>query len=211
MKKIIAGILFILMLQTSGLYTAALEIDDKPAPTEKSECKWVNLHQTERDAKIKYFKENIFTENSAKSIKTSEFRKQFRGHLKDARTDKTYKYVLDGITETNEYYISGYFKRYTDAEILYSYALQPKTDIRHIYYYNAAGNLLYMDSITGMYPRYPYLANRYNAKGKLLNIILFEDKDTQYVYKRNGKFEGYWYKDRMYNRKGNEIYTRTNW
>jgi hypothetical protein len=211
MKKIITIALLMLLFQATGAYASIIEPDDKPTKSVKSDCKWVNLHQTERDAKIKYMrgKLTIFGEN--KSFKKSEFRKQYRGHLKDARTDKNYVLILNGATGNNEYIMAGYFKEYSDADILYEYTLQPRRDYRHIYHYNGEGNLIYMNDIIGPYPRFPYISRQYNNNGKLKDIIYFESRDLQYVYKANGKFKGLWDRDKMYSRRGNIIKVRTAW
>ncbi|MBR6098644.1 hypothetical protein IKP85_02750 [bacterium] len=211
MRKIIIAVLLMLLFQTAGTYTAAWEIDDKPAKNEKSDCKWVNLHQTERDAKIRYMRGKLTAFGENKSIKKSEFKKQYRRYMKDAKTDANYRLISDGVKVTNENIMTGYFKEYNDAKVLYEYSLQPRRDYRNVFYYNGEGNLIYMNSIAGPYPRFPYISRQYNNNGRLKNIIYFENHDLQYVYKANGKFRGLWDGDTMYNRRGYIIKTRTNW
>ena len=213
MKKIIAAVLFVMLCQVGGNFCTAWanDSDTTTVLSAKIECTWVNMHQTERDAKIKYIKGKLFSDGNAVSIKKKDFRNQYRGYLKDKKYKTNYRLISNNVEETKDYNMAGFFKDYGDAKILYSYALQPKNDLKHIYYYSAYGTLAYIDDIQGDYPNFPYISKQYKNNGKLAGVIYYENHDVQYVYEPDGDFKGLWYKDKMYNRKGKEILTRSNW
>ena len=107
--------------------------------------------------------------------------------------------------------MAGFFKKFGGDNVLYSYALQPKEDMKHAYYYSALGHLAYVDNISDNYPNFPYYSKQYRANGKLAGAIYFESRDMQYTYDPKGKFKGVWYKEKMYDINGKEILSRTNW
>jgi len=204
MKKIIATLFIVLMLQSGYSAVNALQIDDKPEPGVRFECPWVNLRQTERDAKIRYHKKLIFDNGLAVSLDKKTFKQDYRGVLQDKRGDRHYKLITnENVNETADNYLQGYFKEYTDSSILRTYSVQPKKDVLHVYNYYADGRLAYIEDILGHYPGFPYIVRRYNEKGKLVLITYFENEDIRYLYNQKGKFKGYWYKGKLYNRKGN--------
>ena len=202
MKKIITALFMIFLLQTGFSAVNALQIDDKPEPGAKSECRWVNLRQTERDAKIRYYKGMLFGNGLATSIDKETFKKEYRGRMLDIRNDKNYKLLADNVNETYDNFIEGYYKEYTDANVLQEYAIQPKNDVLHIFYYNADGTLAHMNDILGPYPNFPYVSRQYNKNGKLTRITYFDSKDTRYIYDGKGHFKGHWYKGELYNKWG---------
>ena len=212
MKKIIALLMFLFMINF-GVYSMAAEETSEETPVIEASVQydWVNLEQAERDAKIKYFHERLFGDGNAVNISKKEFRNQYKAFLKDEKVKTHYRLITNDVKETNEFNMSGFFKKYKSYMLLYSYALQPKNDLKHIYYYSAMGTLAYLDNIEGDYPNFPYTSKQYRANGKLAGVIYFENPDLQYIYKPNGEFKGIWFKEKMYDKKGKEILTRTNW
>ena len=131
--------------------------------------------------------------------------------MKDENYRAHYRQISAGRKETAEENMSGFFTKFRGQEILYSYAIQPKKDLRHVYYYSAKGNLAYVDDISENYPNFPYHSKQYRSNGKLAGVIYFETRNIQYMYAPNGKFKGIWFKDKMYDANGKELMTRTNW
>lgn len=211
MKKILAAILFIILCQAGTSFTPVLAETDNPVLEATIEKVWVNMEQAERDAKINYYRDKLFSDGKAASMSKKDFRAIYKDKLKDSRHRINYRLISAGINETAEYNLSGFFTDFNDAKVLYAYATQAKKDLKHIYYYNAMGKLSYIDDIIGDYPNFPYVSKQYRSNGKLAGVILFENHDLQYVYEPDGHFKGLWYKDKMYNRKGNVILTRSNW
>ncbi len=212
MKKYLFILLFALLSYSTNCTYASEDISkDIPVLEASVQYDWVNLEQAERDAKVKYFYERLFGDGNAVNMSRKEFRKSYKDFLKDAKTRTHYRLISNDVKESSEFNMSGFFRQYKSNLILYSYALQPKKDLKHIYYYSALGTLAYLDNIEGDYPNFPYTSKQYRANGKLAGVIYFENQDLQYVYKPNGEFKGIWYKDKMYDRKGKEILTRSNW
>ena len=92
---------------------------------------------------------------------------------------------------------------------IYMYALQDKKDVSKAYYYDALGNLKYIDFIEGEYPDYPYYSIQYRISGQPVSAIYFVSKDTQYLFAPNGDFTGVWHKHNLYNKSSEIILTRT--
>ena len=92
---------------------------------------------------------------------------------------------------------------------IYMYAIQDKNDVSKAYYYDALGNLKYVDFIYGEYPDYPYYSIQYKISGKPVSAIYFVSKDCQYLFNPDGEFEGVWYKHNLYNKESEIILTRT--
>lgn len=212
MKKLLFTLLFVFVSYTAN-YTYASEniSQDTPVLAASIQYDWVNLAQAERDAKVKYFHERLFGDGNAVNLSRKEFRKLYKDFLKDEKTKTHYRLISNNVTESVDFNMSGFFRQYKSKPILYSYALQPKKDLKHIYYYSALGTLAYLDDIEGEYPNFPYISKQYRSNGKLAGVIYFETPDLQYVYKPNGEFKGLWFKDKMYDTKGKEILTRSNW
>ena len=91
----------------------------------------------------------------------------------------------------------------------YMYALQDKEDVSHAFYYDAMGNLHYVDFIDGYYPDYPYYSIQYRISGKPVSAIYFISQDCQYLFSPKGEFQGVWYKHKLYNQNNKVILTRT--
>ena len=212
MKKLLVILIFTIFA-IGGNYSCASEnvTGETPVIEASVEYNWVNLEQAERDAKVKYFHERLFGDGKAVNLSRKEFRSQYKDFLKDTKSRTHYRLISNDVKETAEFNMSGFFRQYKSNLILYSYALQPKNDLKHIYYYSALGTLAYLDNIEGDYPNFPYTSKQYRANGKLAGVIYFENQDLQYVYKPNGEFKGIWLKDKMFDSKGKEILTRSNW
>ena len=89
------------------------------------------------------------------------------------------------------------------------YAIQDKKDVSKSYYYDALGNLRYVDYNYGEYPDYPYYTIQYSISGKPISAIYNISKDNQYLYEPDGVFKGVWYKHNLYDKHSKVILTRT--
>jgi hypothetical protein len=112
-----------------------------------------------------------------------------------------------GYKEYSNYNISAFY--YKKQKNIYMYALQDKKDLSKSYYYDALGNLRYVDFNNGEYPEYPYYTIQYRLSGKPVSAIYYVSKDTQYLFNPDGTFEGVWYKHNLYNKSSKIILTRT--
>jgi|GEM_PF-489682 len=169
---------------------------------------WPNISQIERDARIDEYRKIIFSADILPKYKTSEFKEKYQDFIKDPNYKQHYYLVRNGATTTLDANLSAF---YFQERILYMYAVQYKNNPRTIYYYNARGTLEYIDNLSENYPNYPYVSKQYRVTGKLVSAIYFDSKDMQYMYGPNEEFQGIWYKDKMFDRKGRQTLTRTNW
>lgn len=169
---------------------------------------WVNLPQVQRDAQIADYQSKIFGEEIVTKISKKDFKNTYKDFIKDKYYKSNYKLASNGITETSDAKLCGFFYK---ESILYMYAIQFKKNPKTVYYYSAYGRLSYVDTMSENYPNYPYYSKQVRSNGTLAGAIYFVSHDLQYIYKPDGEFKGVWYKDKMFDRKGKQILTRSNW
>ena len=168
---------------------------------------WLTITQQQRDEAVEKYKSIVF-EGFEGNYTKEEFRQKYADFLKDREYKKHYMLAAEGFKETGEYNISAF---HTRGGVLIIYAIQYKNNLKNTYYYDALGNLRYVDETSENYPEFPYYARQYRANGKIISAIYVDSKDVQYIYEEDGKFKGIWYKDKMFNQKAKQILTRSNW
>lgn len=168
---------------------------------------WVDISQVERDKQIQEYKNILFNDDIEK-IKKRDFRQKYSDFLKDKNWKEHYRLAKLGVLETEDAKICAFFFK---KDILLIYALQYKNNPQRVYYYNAYGNLQYVDEISDNYPNFPYTSKQYRKNGKLVSAIYFSSHDTQYMYGPDGEFTGLWHKNKMFDKNGKQKITRTNW
>ena len=212
MKKIIV-LLCVLMLGKAALSAdiQATNVQDKrPAQvvlTGNLVFDWLDISQIDRDSAIDRYKSELFGDDTVYKYGKKEFRNEYKDFLKDADYKRHYMLVKNGVKETDSENLCGFYKR----NLLISYAIQYKKDLRSVYYYDALGNLRYVDKFSENYPNFPYMSKQYKSNGELVSAIYFMSHDMQYMYNHNAEFQGAWYKDKMYDRHAKQVLTRTNW
>ena len=139
--------------------------------------------------------------------KQENFKSQLKDKLKDKNYKENYLAASAGYKEYGENNISAFY--YKKQKHIYMYALQNKKDVSKSYYYDALGNLRYIDFNFGEYPEYPYYTIQYNVSGKPISAIYNVSKDNQYLYEPDGAFKGVWYKHNLYSKESKVILTRT--
>lgn len=170
---------------------------------------WLDITQAQRDENIAHYKNLLFDNNSSGIYFTKdEFKKEFNEYFKDEDFKHHYLLVNNGVTEDEDAnYCAFYYKNKT----LMMYAIQYKANPNRAFYYTAFGGLRYTDVMSDEYPNFPYYSMQYDKKGRLKSAIYFESKDLQYMYGPDKAFQGIWYKDKMYDKNGKQVLTRTNW
>lgn len=170
---------------------------------------WLDITQAQRDENIEYYKNLLFDNNKSRIYFTKdEFKTEFAKYFKDKDFKHHYMLTNNGVTEDEEAkYCAFFYKKNT----LVMYAIQYKNNPNRAFYYTAFGGLRYTDIMSDEYPNFPYTSMQYDKKGRLKSAIYFVSKDLQYMYGPDKEFQGIWYKEKMYDRKGNQTLTRTNW
>lgn len=169
---------------------------------------WVDISQVERDTNINYYREQLFGDENTQKYTRKEFKNKYADKKKDSDRITHYIKAKGGIKEYGGANLCAF---YYHKDILIIYAVQYKDNLRQVYYYDALGNLRYVDEISENYPNFPYYSKQYTRNGKLISAIYFISKDMQYMYEPNGEFKGLWYKDKMYDSHGKQTVTRSNW
>lgn len=166
---------------------------------------WINKSQMEKEEIIAEIRDLMFSENYFGKLP------DLKKSLQDLKKDKNYKehYLAAsaGYKECGDYNISAFY--YKNQKHIYMYALQSKYDSSNIYYYDALGNLRYIDYVHGEYPDGPYFSFQYKSNGTPVSAIYYVAKDTQYLYEPDGTFKGVWYKHKLYDGHSKVILTRT--
>ncbi len=168
---------------------------------------WLDISQLQRDAVIEKYRAELFDDDTVYKYKKKDFRAEYKDFLKDKDFKRHYMLVKNGVKETDSENLCGFYRK----NLLISYAIQYKKDLRTVYYYDAMGNLRYIDKFSENYPNFPYMSKQYRANGTLVSAIYFMSHDMQYMYEDDKSFKGAWYKDKMYDRHAKQVLTRTNW
>lgn len=169
---------------------------------------WVDISQVQRDENIEYYRSMVFGNDEPKSYKRKEFKAKYAEQRKDSERLKHYLKANAGLKESNDANLCAFFNK---KKVLLIYAVQYKNNLQRVYYYDALGSLRYVDEISDNYPNFPYYSKQYTRNGKLVSAIYFISKDMQYMYEPDGEFKGLWYKDKMYDRRGKQTVSRSNW
>lgn len=170
---------------------------------------WLDIDLAQRENQIQHYKDLLFTNNSSHIYFTKdEFKKEFSKYYKDKDFKLHYMLTNNGVTEDEDAkYCAFFYKKKT----LVLYAIQYKNTPNKAFYYTAFGGLRYTDLMSDEYPNFPYTSMQYDQKGQLKSAIYFASKDLQYMFGPDKEFQGIWYKDKMYDKNGKQVLTRTNW
>lgn len=168
---------------------------------------WIDKSEVEKEAIINEVHDIIFENGEIQ--KEKDFKSQFKDMLKDKKHWEHYLAASAGYKEFEDKNIAAFY--YKKQKNIYMYAIQFKNDIKNFYYYDALGNLRYVDCIYGEYPDYPYYAIQYRISGKPISAIYYVSKDNQYLYEPDGTFKGVWYKHNLYDGHSKVILTRTHY
>lgn len=168
---------------------------------------WLDITQMDRDLVIEKYKTELFGSDTVYKYNKKEFKTEYKNYLKDSDYKRHYMLVKNNVKETDNENLCGFYRK----KLLISYAVQYKNNLRTVYYYDALGNLRYIDKFSENYPNFPYMSKQYRANGTLVSAIYFMSHDMQYMYNNDATFQGAWYKDKMYNRHAKQVLTRTNW
>lgn len=167
---------------------------------------WIDKQMMEKEAIIEEVRDIIF-ESELPVIK--DFKKQFKDRVQDKEYKEHYIAASAGLKEYKDYNISAFY--YKKQKHIYMYAIQDKKDLSKSYYYDALGNLRYIDFNFGEYPEYPYYTYQYKVSGKPVSAIYYVAKDIQYLYEPDRMFTGVWYKHNLYDKHSKVILTRTSY
>lgn len=169
---------------------------------------WISKTQMQRDENIGQIHDILFENETLKKYPKAEFKEQYKTFLKDENHVNNYFDIAGGKKEDADKKYAGFFLK---NGLLVAYGIQYKNNMKNIYYYDAMGNLRYVDIFSDNYPNFPYSSSQYRINGELVGKFYFLSDYDQYIYDPDGKFKGRWYKENMYNRNAKVIMTRSNW
>lgn len=169
---------------------------------------WISKTQLQRDENIKQIQDILFSEKTVLKYPKKEFKTKNSGFLKDKDFLQNYTDISKGKKEDADKYYAGFFLK---NGLLIAYGVQYKDNLKNIYYYDAMGNLRFVDYYSENYPKFPYYALQYGINGKLIGTVYFVSQYDQYIFNSDKTFKGRWYKEKMYNRNAKVILTRSNY
>lgn len=202
MKKLI--VLFIFTLFALPVYSNTTEEFIKPIEGGVT-FDWISKTQLQRDENINDIRDVLFSNNTTMKYTGKEFKEKFSSFLKNSNYLNDYDEIADGKKEDKDKYYCGFFWK----KILFAYGVQYKNNLNNIYYYDALGNLKWIDIFSSDYPKFPYWSYQYNINGKLVAAYYYLSGYDQYVFTPDKKFKGRWYKENLYDRKAKIVMTRS--
>lgn len=216
-KKFIMKKILILLILT--LLTLPANAKEKPKTSISTEgytpvieggvtFDWIGKTQLQRDENIKDIQNKLFNEKTVIKYPSKKFKTQYKDFSRDKDSMQHYMGVSSGIREDGDNFYAGFFLK---NGLLIAYGIQKKSDLKHIYYYDAMGHLKYIDIYSDNYPKFPYYALQYSLSGKLIGTIYFVSSDDQYIFNPDKTFKGRWFKENLYNRNARIILTRSNY
>ncbi len=206
-RRILA--LIALMFLTLPVYsqsTQNVQEDSKPL-----ECgvtfDWISKTQIQRDENIAQIQNILFSDKIKTKYNKKEIKSQYAEFFKDKDARQNYIEISNGKKEdAQKYYCAFYWKNF-----LVAYGIQYKNNMKNIYYYDAMGNLRWVDVFSDNYPKFPYRSYQYYRTGELVASYYYVSEYDQYIFDPNKKFKGRWYKENMYNKNAKIIMTRSNY
>lgn len=169
---------------------------------------WISKTQFQRDENISQIQQILFNEKTILKYPKKEFKSKLETFLKDSNSRQNYIDIKNGKKEDAICYYAGF---YSNNGLFLAYGIQYKNNMKNIYYYDALGNLRFIDFYSESYPKFPYYALQYDVSGKLIGTIYFVSTEDQYIYNPDKSFKGRWYKEKMYNRNAKVIMNRSNY
>lgn len=169
---------------------------------------WISKTQLQRDENILQIQNTLFTDSTVIKYPKKQFKSEYKEFLKDENHVINYQEIAKGKHEDKDKNYSGFFLK---NGLLVAYGIQDKRNMKSIYYYDAMGNLRYVDKFSANYPKFPYITLQYNINGELVAAFYYVSDYDQYVFSPDKKFKGRWYKEKLYNRKAKVIMTRSNY
>jgi len=209
-KKIAALLLFML------LALPAFSQTNQETPMQAEESKpfeigvsfdWISKTQLQRDENIKQIQGILFSEKTVLKYPKNKFKEKYKTYWKDPDFLKHYEEISASKKEDDEKNYCGFYWK----NILVAYGIQYKNDMENITYYDAMGNLRWVDVFSNNYPTFPYWSFQYSRNGEMVGAFYYVSDYDQYVFNPNKKFIGRWYKENMYNKNAKIIMTRSNW
>lgn len=211
MKKNIITLLILIFFATPGFSLPMVQDSLQQEANKQLEAcatfDWISKTQMQRDANIKQIQSILFDNKTIPTFTKKEFKNKYKEFKKNANYLKDYEEISGGKKEDAEKYYCGFFIN----KLMIAYGIQYKNNMKNIYYYDAMGNLRWIDVFSENYPKFPYWSYQYYRNGEFIAAYYYVSNDDQYVYDSNKNFRGRWYKERLYNRKAKIIMTRTNW
>ena len=169
---------------------------------------WISKSQLQRDENIAQIQNIILGDSIVTKYDKKAFRADNAAFLKDADNLKNYDEIRSGKQDDDKKKYCGF---YIGNHFLIAYGIQDKINMKNIYYYDAMGNLRWLDTFSDNYPSFPYTAYQYNSNGKLIALYYYISDSDQYVFGPDKFFLGRWYKEKLYNKRAKVIMTRSSY
>lgn len=116
----------------------------------------------------------------------------------DTNYIENYSALLKGATKFNDRTLAIFSDK--------TYAINYNNDKKHVWYYDANGNLINVEIKSSTI--YPYKTYKFNPDGELVNMTMRVSEDETFIFNPFGKLLGHWIKQNCYDENGNVIMTR---
>lgn len=164
------------------------------------ELDWPLLSQKQRAKTINYYRDLLFADVD-KKIQMD----QFKDHKDDPNVRINRAALKKDIRNLGNRQLAGF---YLFGKLLVIYGVKYLDDKKHIYYYDAMGNLKFVDILDRPHDEYPHISYKYDDDGDFEEVSYYISQYDQYVFDEDGDFKGRWYFDKLYDKKAKIIMTR---
>ena len=188
MKKILLSIFLSMCLLTTGVAPALAVQDDYPATDYVDGIfDWMYLSNSERRDRVTTIFKIMFPKGYVSNFPKNFLKSKLKAHLKDRNFAAHYEAVCSGRMHYRDVDLQPFVN---EKNYVYMYALQFTKNPQRTFYYDALGNLKFIDFRYGSFPECPFYTKKYSIDGKLIRAMYMQNPETMYIYSETGSFIG---------------------
>ena len=201
MKKIFTTLLFL-------LFFANLQVFAQEKVLESSVTfNWLNTSKSQIESDINEVRDLLFNEGTVLKYDKAAFKEENIKEWKNKNYLEDFDAIRKGKKEDKDRYLCGFYWK----NLMVAYGIQYKSKMEVVYYYDAMGNLRWLDKVSSAFPKYPYWSYQYDRTGKMVAAFYNLSGDDQYIFTPDKKFKGRWYKEYMYDENAKIRMKRSYW
>ena len=153
------------------------------------------LINEERKTRVLTIFKIMFPKGYVTNFPKKYLQSKLKNHLKDRNFKDHYEAVCSGITHFKDVDLQPFVN---DKNFVFMYAMQFSKTPQRTFYYDAMGNLKFIDFRYGSFPECPYYTKKYSIDGKLIRAMYLQNPETMYIYSETGTFIGVKYNNQIY-------------
>lgn len=156
---------------------------------------WTYISNEERKDRVITIFKIMFPKGYVTNFPKKFLQSRLKQHLKDRNFKEHYEAVCSGQTHYRDVDMQPFVD---EKNFVYMYALQFTKTPQRTFYYDALGNLRFVDFRYGSFPECPYYTKKYSIDGKLIRAMYLQNPETMYIYSETGAFLGVKHDNQIY-------------